>query len=76
MAKALCVSCGKETTLDTNDKKYRYGYIQDAGQLCFVCAEDKTIAQSFRVKGRATGRKNAGLTAEINKLPTEMAKPY
>ena len=76
MAKEVCISCGKETSLDTNvDKIYRYGWIDDAGQLCFVCAEDKTIAESFRVKGRAAGRKNAGLSTEINKYPTEMATP-
>ena len=70
MAKEACISCGKETSLDTNDDKtYRYGYIQDAGQLCFVCAEDKTIAQSFRAKGRAAGRKNAGLSTETTKYP-------
>ena len=77
MAKEVCISCGKETSLDTNsDKLYRYGYIKDAGQLCFECAEDKTIQESFIVKGRVAGRKNAKLTTEINKLPTEMATPY
>ncbi len=38
MAKDKCIMCGKETAYDINTHiDMRYGYIEGAGQLCYVC---------------------------------------
>ena len=37
-----CVSCGKLTNIKkTDDVTFRSGYIEGAGQLCFVCGQIK-----------------------------------
>ena len=40
----MCVSCGKVTSYKkTTHIDYRYGYIEGAGQLCFVCSQTKKL---------------------------------
>jgi len=38
----ICVSCGKVTSYKKTDNiNYRSGYIEGAGQLCFICSQTK-----------------------------------
>ena len=40
----ICVSCGKETSYKKTDNiLYRSGYIEGAGQLCFVCSQIRKL---------------------------------
>ena len=40
----ICVSCGKETSYKKTDNiLYRSGYIEGAGQLCFVCNQTRKL---------------------------------
>ena len=40
----ICVSCGKVTSYKKTDHTdFRYGYIEGAGQLCFVCSQTKKL---------------------------------
>ena len=40
----ICVSCGKITSYKKTDNiVYRSGYIEGAGQLCFVCSQTKKL---------------------------------
>ena len=40
----ICVSCGKITSYKKTDNViYRSGYIEGAGQLCFVCSQPKKL---------------------------------
>ena len=40
----ICVSCGKVTSYKKTDHTdFRYGYIEGAGQLCFVCNQTKKL---------------------------------
>jgi len=40
----ICVSCGKVTSYKKTDNViYRSGYIEGAGQLCFVCSQPKKL---------------------------------
>ena len=40
----VCVSCGKVTSHKKTDNiVYRSGYIEGAGQLCFVCSQTKKL---------------------------------
>ena len=40
----ICVSCGAETSYKKDDDvTFRYGYIEGAGQLCFVCSQTKKL---------------------------------
>ena len=40
----ICVSCGKITSYKNTDHiDFRYGYIEGAGQLCFVCSQTKKL---------------------------------
>jgi len=37
-----CIKCGKLTTVEkTSNVVYRFGYIDGAGQLCFICSQTK-----------------------------------
>ena len=39
-----CVRCGKDTKVKKNDNvMFRYGYIEGAGQLCFMCNQTHKI---------------------------------
>jgi len=40
----ICISCGKITSYKKTDNVvYRSGYIEGAGQLCFVCSQPKKL---------------------------------
>jgi hypothetical protein len=40
----ICISCGKITSYKKTDNViYRSGYIEGAGQLCFVCTHTKKL---------------------------------
>jgi len=40
----ICVSCGKVTSYKKTDNiLYRSGYIEGAGQLCFVCSQIRKL---------------------------------
>ena len=40
----ICVSCGKVTSFKKTDHTdFRYGYIEGAGQLCFVCTQTRKL---------------------------------
>ena len=40
----ICISCGKKTSYKKTDNVvYRSGYIEGAGQLCFVCSQPKKL---------------------------------
>ena len=40
----VCIMCGKVTSFKKTDHiDFRYGYIEDAGQLCFVCSQTKKL---------------------------------
>ena len=40
----MCVSCGKVTSFKKTDHvDFRYGYIEGAGQLCFVCSQTRKM---------------------------------
>ena len=40
----ICISCGKITSYKKTDNIiYRSGYIEGAGQLCFVCSQPKKL---------------------------------
>ena len=40
----VCVSCGKETKHKKTDNiVYRSGYIEGAGQLCFMCSQTRKM---------------------------------
>ena len=39
-----CVRCGKETKYKKSDHiDHRYGYIEGAGQLCFMCSQTRKM---------------------------------
>ena len=38
----ICIKCGTLTTIKKTDNViYRSGYIEGAGQLCFICSQPK-----------------------------------
>jgi hypothetical protein len=38
----ICIKCGKLTNIEkTSNVVYRSGYIDGAGQLCFICSQTK-----------------------------------
>jgi len=40
----ICISCGKITSYKKTDNVgYRSGYIESAGQLCFVCSQTRKL---------------------------------
>ena len=40
----ICIKCGKLTTVKKTDNVvYRTGYIEGAGQLCFMCSQTKKL---------------------------------
>ena len=40
----ICVSCGKVTSYKkTANIVYRSGYIEGAGQLCFICSQTRKM---------------------------------
>ena len=40
----ICIKCGKLTTVKKTDNVvFRSGYIEGAGQLCFVCSQTKKM---------------------------------
>ena len=40
----ICVSCGSLTSFKKGDDvTFRYGYIEGAGQLCFMCSQTKKL---------------------------------
>ena len=40
----MCASCGKPTSYKKTDNiVYRSGYIEGAGQLCFICTQTKKL---------------------------------
>ena len=45
----ICVSCGKTTSHKKTDNiVFRSGYIEGAGQLCFVCSQTKCLQGRLR----------------------------
>ena len=39
-----CIKCGKLTTVEKTDNViYRSGYIEGAGQLCFICTQTRKL---------------------------------
>ena len=43
----ICISCGKVTSYKKTDNViYRSGYIEGAGQLCFICTQTKKLHES------------------------------
>ena len=40
----ICISCGTETEVKKTDNViYRSGYIEGAGQLCFICTQTRKL---------------------------------
>ena len=40
----VCITCGKVTSFKKTDHiDFRYGYIEGAGQLCFMCNQTKKM---------------------------------
>ena len=40
----ICIKCGKlTTTKKTYNIVYRSGYIEGAGQLCFICSQTRKL---------------------------------
>ena len=38
--KEFCINCGAKTFYTAEDPvKFRYGYVEGAGQLCFKCSQ-------------------------------------
>ena len=45
----ICVKCGKTTSYKKSDNiVFRSGYIEGAGQLCFVCSQEKCLQGRLR----------------------------
>ena len=44
----ICIKCGKLTNIEkTSNVAYRSGYIEGAGQLCFMCSQTKLPTTAF-----------------------------
>ena len=40
----ICIKCGKLTTVKKTDNVvFRSGYIEGAGQLCFICTQTRKL---------------------------------
>ena len=53
----ICISCGKITSYKKTDNIiYRSGYIEGAGQLCFVCSQPKKLytTSNYEIESQRT----------------------
>ena len=53
----ICISCGKITSYKKTDNVvYRSGYIEGAGQLCFVCSQPKKLytTSNYEIESQRT----------------------
>ena len=45
----ICITCGKTTSHKKTDNiVFRSGYIEGAGQLCFVCSQTRKLHKTGR----------------------------
>ena len=60
--KDRCVTCGIDSVFDFDEHiKFRIGYIQCSGQLCFDCLDRIYYKKQKTIEVRSEKRKMAGL---------------